>query len=70
MHKAIVKRYNLLRVIQRMCSGLYVKYNDRGLFSAAIHMKILLVHWELDKLRASIGKLDKLRASIGKKDAE
>ena len=42
MHKAIVKRYNLLRVIQRMYSGLLVIYDDMGLVSATVHMEILL----------------------------
>jgi hypothetical protein len=59
MHKAIVKRYNLLRSIQRMYEGLLVIYKNPKLFSKALHMKILLVHWELDNLRSSIGKRQK-----------
>jgi len=56
MHRAIIKRYNLLRVMQNMYSGLLMIYKDRGLFSTKVHMKILLVHWEIDNMRAGIGR--------------
>ena len=59
MYRLIVKRYNLLRVIQSIYSGLLTIYKNQGLFSKKVHMKILLVHWEMDNLRASIGRLDR-----------
>jgi hypothetical protein len=57
MHKAIIKRYNLLRAIQSIYSGLLVIYRNQGLFSKKVHMKILLVHWKLDNLRSNIGRI-------------
>jgi len=59
VHKSIVKRHNLLRVIQMVYSGLFAIYKNQRLFSKSVYMKILMADWELSKLRASIGKRGK-----------
>ena len=56
MHKKVVKRYNLTRILLPIYAALKIVFDNKTIFSKAIHMRILLIHWEIDNLKEELGK--------------
>jgi len=59
MRKTIEKRYNLSRVLLPIYRALHIIFNNQPLFSKSLHMRMLLLHWEIDSLKTEIGRMKK-----------